>query len=309
MLPSPLNWFEKERAGFSGDFQAAATLASFSYYKIGGPAALLLAPRSLADLAWISRGLRETRVPFFILGAGSNLLISDEGFSGVVIRTTKMNSELALDGDTVTAGASVLVASLLRKASQEGWGGLEFLTGVPGSMGGVVTMNAGTHLGDTQGALKSASVVPLLSENTAPVSVPVSEFHYSYRKNQRLKQGDLVWAAQWKIVKEEPSLVKKRIDELLVRRKNSQPVDFPSCGSVFKNPKESGKHAWQVIEAVGLRGHRIGDAQFAEKHCNFIINHGKAKASDVKALIELAKAQAKEKLGITLEEEVKYLGD
>jgi UDP-N-acetylmuramate dehydrogenase len=134
------------------------------------------------------------------------------------------------------------------------------------------------------------------------------EMEFEYRRNRFLPGDAVVTWVEWKVRKLEPAFVKKVIDETLERRKSTQPVDYPSCGSVFKNPRESGLRAWQVVDQLGLRGHRIGQAQFAEKHSNFIINLGSARASDVRSLIELAQNRAKAELGVTLEEEVKFLG-
>ncbi len=300
------DWVEKNRTGFSGDLSFNEPLAPFTYYKIGGPAEVLAVPRSEEDLNWLSRLIQETHAPYFVLGAGSNLLVSDSGFRGLVIRAMKMNPEMRFEEGVLHLGASVLISSLLRKASTEGWEGLEFLTGVPGSVGGVSVMNAGTHLGEAQRALLLVTVYDF--ETGKFRAVQPSEFKYSYRKNEHFKPSEIVWSTKWNVKKAPPAEIKAKIDALLVRRKNSQPVEFPSCGSVFKNPKAHGKHAWQVIEDVELRGHRVGGAQFAEKHANFIINTGGAKAADVKALIDLAKERAQERLGIKLEEEVKLIG-
>jgi UDP-N-acetylmuramate dehydrogenase len=194
---------------------------------------------------------------------------------------------------------------LLRRAAQEGWGGLELLTGIPGSIGGVVTMNAGTHLGEAKDRLRGLEIFELEGGRTREIAPP--EFRYEYRKNGFLPRNCIVLGAEWEVRREDPSAVKARIDETLARRKATQPIDYPSCGSVFKNPRASGMSAWQVIDGLGLRGHRIGGAQFAEKHSNFIINLGGATAADVRALIAMAKERAASELGITLEEEVMYL--
>ncbi|MBY0471224.1 UDP-N-acetylmuramate dehydrogenase [bacterium] len=299
-------WFEKNSAGFSGTLGFDEPLAASTYYRIGGPAAVLAAPKSQEDLEWLSKGIRETGIPFFLLGLGSNTLVSDSGFDGLVVKMTKLDTSMTPDGGLLRTGASVAISSLLRKASTEGWGGLEFLSGVPGSVGGAVFMNAGTHLGETAKALLRVRVLDLKTGIFSELDRP--QLKYEYRKNHFLEAGHLVLGADWRIEMKDPEQVKKVIDETLARRKASQPIEFPSCGSVFKNPKSSGMHAWQVIEKIGLRGHQIGQAQFAEKHCNFIINLGKATAADVVGLIRLAKSKAQSELGVTLEEEVRYLG-
>jgi UDP-N-acetylmuramate dehydrogenase len=167
-------------------------------------------------------------------------------------------------------------------------------------------MNAGTHLGEAQERVHRVGAYLL---HAAQLQVwDRSEMAFEYRRHRFLPEGAIVTWVDWKITPTDPQQVKRVLDETLERRKSTQPVDFPSCGSVFKNPRATGLRAWQVVDRLGLRGHQIGNAQFAEKHSNFIINRGGALAADVRALIELAKARAKAELGIELEEEVKYLG-
>lgn len=270
----------------------------------------MIFPRSLEDLRWIAQAIRETRVPFFIMGAGSNLLASDQGFEGVIIRSTRLNLEIgALPGspDRIRTGASVAVSSLLRRAAQEGWGGLEFLAGVPGSVGGVVCMNAGTHLGETRDRLVAAEIFSLEGDDSLS-RIERTDLRFEYRRNFFLTPASIVFCAEWEVRPAHPDQVKANIDQTLARRKATQPVDSPSCGSVFKNPRDSGLSAWQVVDRLGLRGHRIGDAQVSEKHSNFIINLGNARAADVHAVIELIRSRAQAELSICLEPEVMYLG-
>lgn len=301
-----LEWFKANATQFSGALNWDEPLSKHTYYRIGGPARLLAIPKSREDLEWLSRGIQATGIPYFVLGLGSNLLVSDQGFPGVVIKAGRINLEIEAQGETLRTGASVAVSSLLRRATQDGWGGLEFMTGIPGSIGGVIAMNGGTHLGEAKDRVKRVEVFSLLDGKTS--NFEGARLKFEYRKNLFLPKGAIVWAAEWKIEPQDPAAVKALIDGTLARRKASQPIDLPSCGSVFKNPREHGMHAWQVVEKVGLRGHQIGGAQFSEKHSNFIVNRGGALAADVRGLIELAKARAKDQLGISLEEEVKYLG-
>src|SRR6185437_2485027 len=170
-------------------------------------------------------------------------------------------------------------------------------------------MNAGTHLGETQSRLRQVEALLLTAKGVELRVFAQDELKFQYRKNLFLPPEALVWSAEWEIDREDPSVVKERIDQTLQRRKQTQPIDFPSCGSVFKNPKESGLSAWQVLDKLGLRGHKIGQAEISEKHSNFIVNHGGAKAADVRGLIDLAKTRALNELGIRLHEEVIYLGE
>lgn len=290
---------------FSGDILFNEPLAKHTYYRIGGPADILAAPKSLEDLKIIAGFLSKEHLNAVILGSGSNVLVSDAGVRGLVIKMTRLSQAIdLLPSGNLKLGSGVAVSTLLRRCVQEGWGGLEFLTGVPGSIGGVVAMNAGTHLGEAKDRLVSVTVYDLASGEIKTIQ----ELPFSYRKNHFLSRTQVVVETVWKIEKQDPSFVKSTIDDLLVRRKTTQPVEYPSCGSVFKNPKAFAKHAWQVIDELGLRGHRIGGAQISEKHPNFIVNLGAATAADVKGLIDLVKARALGELNIPMEEEVKYLG-
>lgn len=304
------SWFTTHNPTFSGEVRWNEPLAKHTYYQIGGNADLIISPRTLGDLLLIRRLLRETSVPFYILGFGSNLLVSDDGFRGVVLRTHRFNLNIEpQDENKLKIGSSVPVSMLLRKAITQGWGGLEFLAGIPGSIGGIITMNAGTHLGETKDALIEVEVFRLLGEENTPKHYSSKELNYSYRTNHYLSPDSFIISGTLKYKTGEPDKIKYLLDHTLDRRKKSQPVDFPSCGSVFKNPLESNLKSWQVIDKLGLRGHQIGQAQFSKMHSNFIINLGGAKAQDVRDLIELAKMRAFNELKIALYEEVKYLGD
>ncbi|MGK5081954.1 UDP-N-acetylmuramate dehydrogenase [Bdellovibrionota bacterium FG-1] len=304
------NWFRAGAHGFSGSLLFDEPLSRHTYYRIGGPALIYAAPKSEADLQWLFRGIRETGVSHFVLGAGSNLLVADEGFSGLIIRAGRLNlqiEELPSSG-RIRIGGSVAVSALLRRAAAEGWGGLELLTGIPGTMGGVIAMNAGTHLGEAKDRVRRVEAFVLGGGSLERVVCEGEQLRFEYRRNLFLPEGSLVWSVDWEVSKDDPAAVKARIDETLARRKTSQPIELPSCGSVFKNPRASGLRAWEVIERLGLRGHQIGGAQFSEKHPNFIVNLGGATAADVGALIELAKSRARAELGVEIEEEVLRVG-
>jgi UDP-N-acetylmuramate dehydrogenase len=300
-------WCEKNAAQFSGVLLFEEPLSRHTYYRIGGPAELLAQPRSVEDLSWLHQALLETGARSFLLGFGSNILAHDDGFRGVVIGTRKLDLTVTeLASGRVRTGAGVAISTFLRRASEQGWGGLEFLTGIPGSIGGAVRMNGGTHLGESSSALDSVEVFSLKSGLAREVSG--EELRFQYRKNLFLGPDDLVVGATWRYQEAAPSEVKARIDSTLLRRKETQPLDAPSCGSVFKNPLAHGMQAWQVVDRLGLRGHRIGNAQISPKHSNWIVNLGEAKAADVRALIEEVKRRAQNELGIPMEEEVVGLG-
>jgi UDP-N-acetylmuramate dehydrogenase len=236
-------------------------------------------------------------------------LASDQGFEGVVIKSNRLNLKVEkVAHNQVKFGCSTPNSTVIRQAVREGWGGMEFLCGIPGAIGGAVWMNAGTTLGETKDRIQSVEVFSL--ETGLMRGVSGSELSFSYRKNHFLSDTDLVYSATFEVGPRDSQELQSQVEQYMEKRKSAQPYDLPSCGSVFKNPKEHSKlHAWQVIEKIGLRGYRVGNAQFSEKHCNFIVNHGGARAIDVKTLIELAKTKAESQLGILLEEEVKTLGE
>ena len=283
------------------------TLAPYSYYKIGGPARYFAEPTNTEELATVASFIKKSGLPYFILGAGSNILFDDAGFDGVVIQTGRLSRTLTPAGDgLLRAGASVTVAQLLRFCGTHGLAGLEFLVGVPGTVGGVLYMNAGTKTGDASHVALEVTTYDLLSGTVKHHKG--DEILYSYRTQRYLAPHELVLEGLLCVQPGDPKDIQTRIQQMLAARKASQPIDKPSCGSVFKNP-DPGKnvHAWQLISQAGLRGHRIGGAQISEMHCNFIINLGEAKASDVRTLIELAKTEVKNRFGILLEEEVKLV--
>lgn len=282
-------------------------LAPFSYYKIGGPARFFAEPTSTDELAQVAAFIKEGALPYFILGAGSNILFDDAGFDGVVIQTGRLNRALGrVENDCIQAGASVTVAQLLRFCGAQGLAGLEFLVGVPGTVGGVLYMNAGTKTGEAAGVAAEVKTFDL--DTGALKTHGGDEIQYSYRTQRYLGPHELVLEGRFRAQPGDPKEIQARIQQMLAARKASQPIDKPSCGSVFKNPDpQKNIHAWQLISQAGLRGHRIGGAQISEMHCNFIVNLGGAKASDVRALIELAKAEVKNRFGILLEEEVKLV--
>ena len=300
------------------NFQKNELLSKHTYFRIGGPARYFVIPKSIDDLKCVSDFIREKKIPYVILGAGSNVLVSDNGFDGLVISTKLLNKEIEVDSsyqgnDTLRfilkIGASVLVSRVLNQSILKGWGGLSFLTGIPGSMGGVTFMNAGTHLGEIEKIIKKVRIFDLEArESLSDVrDFSSSELKYSYRKNSYLKPSMVVESIFLEVQEKDSGFVKSEIEEVLKRRKNSQPLEAPSCGSVFKNPRTD-LRAWQVIDGLGLRGYQWGGAKFSEKHPNFILNFNEATAQDVKNLIDLAKKRAKEERGLVLEEEVRYIG-
>jgi UDP-N-acetylmuramate dehydrogenase len=295
---------------FRGEVEFDFPLSKVAYYRIGGQASVMITPRAFSDLELIHGLLQKNPVPFFVMGWGSNLLFPDHSFEGLMIRMKHLFTEVEEIGEgRLRVGASVGANVLLRIAAERGYGGLHRFTGIPGSMGGMVAMNAGTHEGEMSDVILKSEWVNLSEDSdTLQIHSRVHEAgDFSYRRNHFLRPGDLLTHVEILYVPEEPARVKAKIDELYQRRKASQPVEYPSCGSVFMNPKSHGIRAWEVVEKLGLRGHRVGNAQVSEKHPNFIVNLGGATATDVRALIELIKTRAQAELGIEMHEEVRIL--
>ena len=306
-----LEAFRSLESEFSGRIEFGAPLSKVAYYRIGGPARVLVEPRTLSDLEKVHQILRATHAPFFVLGWGSNLLFPDDEYPGVMIRMKHLNTGVEeVRPGILRVGASLGANSLLRVAGERGYGGLSRFTGIPGSIGGMITMNAGTHLGDMSEVLRRTEWVNL-SEDSDRLTLRSRDHQspadFSYRRNHFLKEGDLILHAEIAYVPEDPAIVKAEIDTLYQRRKSTQPVEYSSCGSVFMNPLDSGMRAWEVVDRLGFRGRRRGGAQVSEKHPNFIINVGGATAKDVRGLIEEIREAARATLGIELHEEVRIL--
>ncbi len=306
-----LSWFRSHAARFSGELRWDEPLSKHTYYQIGGPSALMATPAGASDLMWLSDGVRESGIAadhVFFLGKGTNILASDDGFPGLVIKTARLNTSIRFDGETscVHAGVSVGASTLLRESARNGWSGLSFLTGIPGGMGGVVKMNAGTFSGETKDQLASVRGLDLATGEELRWSG--EQLRFSYRENHFLRPSHLVLEIAWRVTPDDPVKVAAEIGTHLERRKATQPVTMPSCGSVFKNPVEAGMKSWQVIEKLGLRGLRVGQAQISEMHANFIVNLGGARASEVRQIIETVKSRARAELGLEMREEVVHLG-
>ncbi|MGZ3650702.1 MAG: UDP-N-acetylmuramate dehydrogenase [Bdellovibrionota bacterium] len=275
-------------------------LARYTSYRIGGPARWLALPRTKEHLFALGKFLLESGEPYFVLGNGSNVLAPDEGFPGLVICTKDLEPFLEfLPEGRVRASAGTLNARLLRACAEKGLGGIDELSGVPGNLGGAVYMNAGTAVGWIAQALESVELVNLRGGSR---TVPREELKYSYREQHYLKVGELIFAATLKLKSESPELIKARLAEAVKKRKAAQPIELPSCGSVFRNPE--GKSSWKCVDEAGLRGLKQGGAQISPKHSNFIVNNGGATRADVLSLIQTAQEKVFAQSGIRLQREV-----
>ena len=284
-------------------------LAPHTTYKVGGNAALFIHVIDPTTLQPLLARLEELNIAWLILGNGSNVLFSDAGFDGAVVRLGEgfAKAEVTLDAfapgqHLLEVGAGLSINKLLRFAKTHNLAGVECLGGVPGTVGGAVRMNAGTVMGEVSDSIESAAVV---SAQEPERWLAKDALGLSYRHSS-LPAGSIVTGARFRCTSAEPAM-RERLAEVLAYRKATQPLTMPSCGSVFANPP--GDHAGRLIEACGLKGHRIGGAQVSEVHANWIVNTGDATASDVKALIEHCITRVSSEHGVELRHEVRLLGD
>jgi UDP-N-acetylmuramate dehydrogenase len=278
-------------------------LAGHTSLRVGGPVSCLLRPLDLAGLQTAVQVLNQNHHPYFILGRGTNLLVQDEGTRAVAISLEKGFSQVeCIDAaGRVKAGAGLHLSRLLRFCLQQELSGLEFIAGIPGSVGGALRMNAGTHAGKMADVCEA--VYLLLSDGTLE-KLMGAKLSFSYRSLE-LPAAAVVLEADLLLTPSSGEQIRHKIRSLLKERKEKQPWQHPSAGSVFKNPP--GDFAGRLIEAVGLKGVRIGDAQISPKHANFIVNRGQARASDIHALIELAQERVSQEFGVQLELEIEVV--
>lgn len=293
---------EELRARVRGRVLTHEAMARHTSFQIGGPADLLVIPEDLDDLKAALAFARFEHLPVLILGSGSNTLVRDGGIRGMVILPSALQ-ELARQGTEVTAGAGVRVSRLLAYCSKLGLTGLEVLSGVPGTVGGAVWGNAGAWGGSVADCLARVQVVTQEGEDLvlARGAVP-----FAYR-HSGLPQGSVVVSATFALAPGDPTAIRQQISRWLLRRNATQPVEFRSAGSIFKNPP--GDYAGRLVEIAGVKGARIGQAIISEKHGNFFVNLGGATAADVLALIALARERVRATSGIDLELEIRVVGE
>ncbi|MBL6665326.1 MAG: UDP-N-acetylmuramate dehydrogenase, partial [Rickettsiales bacterium] len=271
-------------------------------FDVGGSAEILCKPKDINDLSHFLKNCPKD-IPINILGIGSNVIIDDNGVKGVVIRLGKEFSNISLSKNKITAGSGSLCANIANYCASQGLANLEFLSGIPGSIGGAIAMNAGCYDSDISQILESVKAVDY---NGNIVNIPRSEISFSYRKNN-LANSYVFTEATFIGKKSTPQIVKGKIQDLQKNRQESQPIRAKTGGSTFKNPSNSSKKAWQLIDEAGYRGKIKGGAQISQKHCNFLINIDNAKAQDLIKLGQEAKDKVKKETGIELEWEIKII--
>jgi UDP-N-acetylmuramate dehydrogenase len=300
-----------EIAHFKGELLKNEPMSKHTSFAIGGPADVLAYPADRNDLLLLLKEVRAQGTAYFLLGGGTNLLVRDSGFRGVVINLRRMN-RIGLEREyrsiggsfgVVHAEAGAFLPKLVSFGAEGGFTGLEFAAGIPGTLGGAICMNAGTALGEIGDIVES---VDLLSPEGALVTRSREEMGFGYR-TASVPEGHLVLDARLVLRRDEKDKIKARVQELLDTRKQRQPWGLPNAGSIFKNPQQ--ESAGRLIESAGLKGRTLGGAQVSEKHANFIVNRGQAKAADVIALMELVKQTVLEVHGVRLEPEIKIIGE
>lgn len=272
--------------------------------RIGGPADALVTPANRGELARLLALCLEHDLPWLVLGRGFNCLVRDGGIEGVVIKLDAFRALEREPGGAVFAEAGVTHASLTRFCVEHGLAGLEFGAGIPGVIGGWIVMNAGIGVREMRDVVREIEIV--VAGESQSRSRPRSELRFEYRALRGLPAGAVVVSAVFEVETSSREAVRAEVDRLLAQRAGSQPLNVPSCGSVFKNPE--GDHAGRLIEAAGLKGLRVGGAQISPVHANFIANLGNATASDVLRLMERAQEAVEKESGIRLEPEVRVLG-
>ncbi len=279
-----------------------APLSACTTFRIGGPAGLLCEPESESQLIALLGEIRRLGVRCYLLGNGSNVLFADEGFDGVVVRTARALNGMAREGDSLVAGAGVLLTRVCAAARDAGLAGMEFAYGIPGTVGGAVYMNAGAYGGEMRDVLASAR---FLDETGRVRELPASELALGYRTSVFERRPWCVLSARFALHAGDSAAIGAAMEEYMARRKAKQPLELPSAGSTFKRPV--GAYAGALIDQCGLRGFRVGDAAVSEKHCGFVVNLGQATCRDVLRLTDEVCRIVKEKTGFVLEKEIRVV--
>ena len=284
-----------------GRLKEREPLAPMTWFRVGGPAEVMLRPADVEDLCDFLRQL-PLEVPVMIIGAASNLIIRDGGVNGVVIKLARGFGAVEVEADGIVAGAAALDITISEHAAAAGLTGLEFLSGIPGTIGGAVAMNAGAYGGDMAGVLDWVDIV---TRNGELKRLSVQELGLSYR-HSNLASDTVVVGARLRARPGEPALIAAKMAEIKLKREATQPVRARTGGSTFANPE--GQKAWKLVDEAGCRGLRLGQAQVSDLHCNFLLNLGEATAADLEGLGEEVRLQVKQKLGVSLRWEIKRIG-
>lgn len=293
-----INYIDKKRVLVDEPMKKHTT------FRVGGNADYFVVPQSAEEVKNIVALCKEVEMPFYILGNGSNLLVGDKGYRGVIIQIYKEMKDIQIDGDKVTAQAGALLSRIGAVTLEAELAGFEFAAGIPGTVGGAVVMNAGAYGGEMKDIIKSATV---LTQDGEIITLNKVELELGYRTSVIAKKGYIVLEAEYQLQKGVKEVIRARMDELKVQRVTKQPLEYPSAGSTFKRPE--GYFAGKLIQDAGLRGFQVGGAQVSEKHCGFVINKDQATAADIIELMRQVSDKVMQEFGVKLEPEVKTLGE
>ncbi|MEL7655225.1 MAG: UDP-N-acetylmuramate dehydrogenase [Bacillota bacterium] len=282
-----------------------APMKEYTSFKAGGNAALLVQPQSIEELSDTLKLLAKHEFQHLVVGNGSNLLVKDSGYQGVIIRIQEAFQEIKVTSDRLEAGTGVLLSAAAREACNASLTGLEFAAGIPGSIGGAVFMNAGAYDGEISHIIESAEI--LSKDGSQVFTLKKEEMELSYRHSILQRTGDILLKATFCLEKGDPDKIIGRMKELAARRTEKQPLTYPSAGSFFKRPHNH--FAGKLIQDAGLRGLQLGGAQISPLHAGFIINTGGATATDIIDLMEIVRSTVYQEFGVLLEPEVRIIGD
>lgn len=279
-------------------------LNKYTYTETGGPADIYISVGNIEDTANVIKFANENHLPVTYLGNGSNIIIRDGGIRGIVVNLLKLN-DITVEGETLTADSGAAIIDASEMALQHGLSGLEFACGIPGSVGGAVYMNAGAYGGEVKDCL---SHIKAINEQGDIITLTPDELDLGYRTSRVQTEHLVVVSAVFKLNRDKDTeSIKAIMDDLTERRETKQPLEYPSCGSVFQRPP--GNFAGKLIQDAGLQGHRIGGVEVSKKHAGFMVNVDNGTASDYEALIEFVQDTVKEKYGVTLHREVRIIGE
>ena len=273
-------------------------------FRIGGPADYFVTPESKEEIQAIVELKKKEEIPYSVIGNGSNLLVGDKGYRGVILQIFKKMNQIRVEENKIYAGAGALLSKIAATALSESLTGFEFAAGIPGTLGGAVRMNAGAYGGEMKQVLESVEVMTADGEF---LTIPVEEMGLAYRTSVVEQKNYIVLEAVISLEKGNPEKIKEVMDDLKEKRVTKQPLEYASAGSTFKRPE--GYFAGKLIEDAGLRGFRVGDAQVSEKHCGFVINRGNASAAEVMELMRQVEDKVEENSGVRLEAEVRRIGE
>ncbi len=298
------NIYNTLKQQLNGNVHKEFIIKDNTYFKIGGSVDVFVEPENESELQFVLQQIGHSKVPFYIIGNGTNLLFSDNGYRGVVIKVGSNFNGIYVKGNKVSVGAGTLLSQTAHAAAEKGLGGLEFASGIPGYMGGAIAMNAGAYGGEMCQVIES---VRCMDYQGKVYELSNEEMHFKYRSSRVFDQGLIVLSADLRLENKDSASIYEQMKELAKKRTEKQPLDKPSAGSTFKRPQNG--FAAKLIEEAGLKGLRYRGAMISDKHCGFVINDNNAQAEDVLSLMRIIRETVYDKYGVVLEPEVRIIGE